>query len=204
MKRWIQDISIRILDIFGAVLGIIFSIIPILIIAFLIKREDGGSVIFRQRRVGKNGSYFIMFKLRSMVEGSEDLWSRLIEHSDVDGMFKMHEDPRTTNIGKFIRKHSLDELPQFWNVLRGEMSLVGPRPALIKEVESYDERSQRRLTVKPGITGLWQVSGRSNLPFEKMIDLDLEYIQHRTWWLNIIIMVKTILLIFPSEKNGAY
>ena len=145
-----------------------------------------------------------MCKLRSMVVQAEDLRQELLDESDVDGMFKMKNDPRVTHIGQYIRKHSLDELPQFWNVLKGDMSLVGPRPALIEEASFYSDREKIRLTVKPGITGLWQVSGRSNVSFDTMIDLDLEYINNESLIGDIIIMLKTILLIFPGEKNGAY
>lgn len=204
MKRGYHNFLIRGLDIAGSIIGLLLSVIPVLIIAIRIKKEDGGPVFFRQKRVGKNGEVFLMCKLRSMVVQAEALRKELLDESDVDGMFKMKEDPRVTNVGKYIRKHSLDELPQFWNVLKGEMSLVGPRPALIEEAEFYSDRERHRLDVKPGITGLWQVSGRSNVSFDKMIDLDLEYINNESFIGDIIIMLKTILLIFPGEKNGAY
>ena len=139
-----------------------------------------------------------------MVVDAEIIRQDLIAQSDVDGMFKMKDDPRITPVGKFIRKHSLDELPQFWNVLKGDMSLVGPRPALEEEYEKYTEVEKKRLKVKPGLTGLWQVSGRSNVDFDTMISLDLDYIAHRSVWLNIAILAKTVWLIFPSDKNGAY
>ncbi len=172
----------------------------------LIKIDDGGPVFFKQKRVGLNGTIFLMYKIRSMVIEAEELRSELLVKSDVEGMFKMKNDPRVTNIGVFIRKHSLDELPQFWNVLKGDMSLVGPRPALIEEVETYSEEAKERLRVKPGITGLWQVSGRSDLSFNDMIELDLLYINNRSVLNNIIILFKTIMLIMPSKnkKNGAY
>lgn len=204
MKNQFQNIFIRILDILGAILGLIFSAIPVIIIAIRIKIEDKGPVLFKQNRVGKDGSIFLMYKIRSMVIEAEELRDDLLEKSDVDGMFKMREDPRVTKVGEFIRKHSLDELPQFWNVLKGDMSLVGPRPALIEEVELYSDHAKLRLCVKPGMTGLWQVSGRSDLPFETMIDLDLEYIENRKVYNNIIIILKTVIAIFPTEKNGAY
>ncbi|AFS40118.1 Lipopolysaccharide synthesis sugar transferase [Leuconostoc gasicomitatum] len=199
----IQGILIRILDISGAIVGLSCSIIPVSIIAISVKK-DGGPVFFKQERIGKNAKSFMMWKIRSMVTNAEEIRNALIEQSDVDGMFKMKEDPRVTKIGKFIRKHSLDELPQFWNVLKGDMSLVGPRPALREEVENYPKRAMLRLNVKPGITGLWQVNGRSNVDFDTMIDLDLKYIANRSLWGDIVILFKTVLLIFPSEKNGAY
>lgn len=145
-----------------------------------------------------------MYKIRSMVVEAEDLRNELLAQSDVDGMFKMKDDPRVTNVGVFIRKHSLDELPQFWNVLKGDMSLVGPRPALIEEAETYSEVAKQRLKVKPGITGLWQVSGRSDVSFDTMVELDLQYINNRSVWQNGVILFKTMILVFPSEKNGAY
>jgi lipopolysaccharide/colanic/teichoic acid biosynthesis glycosyltransferase len=202
----VKNLSIRFLDFCLAICGLIFSIIPILIIAMLIKIDDGGPVFFKQKRVGLNGTIFLMYKIRSMVIEAEELRSELLVKSDVEGMFKMKNDPRVTNIGVFIRKHSLDELPQFWNVLKGDMSLVGPRPALIEEVETYSEEAKERLRVKPGITGLWQVSGRSDLSFNDMIELDLLYINNRSVLNNIIILFKTIMLIMPSKnkKNGAY
>ncbi|MBU7545400.1 sugar transferase [Weissella cibaria] len=204
MEYNFKNLSIRFLDFCLAICGLIFSIIPIVIIAMLIKIDDGGPVFFKQKRVGLNGTIFLMYKIRSMVIEAEELRSGLLVKSDVEGMFKMKHDPRVTNIGVFIRKHSLDELPQFWNVLKGDMSLVGPRPALIEEVETYSEKAKERLKVKPGITGLWQVSGRSDLSFNDMIELDLLYINNRSVLNNIIILFKTIMLIMPSKKNGAY
>lgn len=199
----VQNILIRILDIVGALIGLIISIIPVAIIGAKV-RQDGGPIFFKQERIGKSEKSFMMWKIRSMVTNAEEIREELLEQSDVEGMFKMKEDPRVTKIGKFIRKHSLDELPQFWNVLKGDMSLVGPRPALREEVECYSDRAKNRLSVKPGITGLWQVSGRSNVDFDTMIDLDLEYITKRSLWGDVVILFKTVLLIFPSEKNGAY
>lgn len=204
MKGNSQNLMIRILDFVFATLGLVVSIIPIAIIALLIKMEDGGPVFFKQKRVGQNGSVFLMYKIRSMVVEAEELRNELLAQSDVDGMFKMKDDPRVTNVGVFIRKHSLDELPQFWNVLKGDMSLVGPRPALIEEAETYSEVAKQRLKVKPGITGLWQVSGRSDVSFDTMVELDLQYINNRSVWQNGVILFKTMILVFPSEKNGAY
>ncbi|MCT4411950.1 sugar transferase [Leuconostoc falkenbergense] len=199
----VQNIFIRILDVIGSLLGLLVSVVPVILIAIQVKK-DGGPIFFKQERIGKCGKPFIMWKIRSMITDAEKIRHILLERSDVDGMFKMKEDPRVTKIGKFIRRHSLDELPQFWNVLKGEMSLVGPRPALREEVEGYSKRAMLRLNVKPGITGLWQVSGRSNVDFDTMIDLDLKYITNRSLWGDIMILCKTVLLIFSSEKNGAF
>lgn len=199
----VQNILIRIFDVIGALLGLLGSVVPFIFIAIQVKK-DGGPIFFRQERIGKYGKPFIMWKIRSMVTNAEEIRPKLLDQSDVNGMFKMKEDPRVTKIGKFIRRHSLDELPQFWNVLKGDMSLVGPRPALRQEVEKYSKRAMLRLNVKPGITGLWQVSGRSNVDFDTMIDLDLKYIANQSVWGDIVISCKTVLLMFPSEKTGAY
>lgn len=203
LKVRVREWMIRLIDIVGALVGIIIFSLPVLIISQLVKK-DGGNVFFKQNRVGIHAKKFVMWKIRSMVVEAEIIRQKLIDQSDVAGMFKMKDDPRVTKIGKYIRKHSLDELPQFWNVLKGDMSLVGPRPALYEEYETYSELERKRLEVKPGLTGLWQVSGRSDVDFDTMIALDLDYIAHRTVWLNIVILAKTIWLIFPSDKNGAY
>lgn len=198
-----QNVFIRILDVIGSLLGLLISVVPVILIAIQVKK-DGGPIFFKQERIGKCGGPFMMWKIRSMVTNAEEIRQELLEQSDVDGMFKMKEDPRVTKIGKFIRKHSLDELPQFWNVLKGDMSLVGPRPALREEVEKYSKRAMLRFNVKPGITGLWQVNGRSNVDFDTMIDLDLKYIANQSLWGDIAILFKTVLLIFSNEKNGAF
>lgn len=203
MKLRVREFAIRLVDIVGALIGLVISTIPVLIISLFVKK-DGGNVFFKQERVGLHGERFVMWKIRSMVVDAEIIRQDLIAQSDVNGMFKMKDDPRITPVGKFIRKHSLDELPQFWNVLKGDMSLVGPRPALEEEYEKYTEVEKKRLKVKPGLTGLWQVSGRNNVDFDTMIALDLDYIARRSVWLNIAILMKTVWLILPSDKNGAY
>ena len=169
----------RCLDILGASFGIILLLFVFVIIAILIKGEDRrGPVFFKQKRIGKNGKEFYMYKFRSMVTDAELKLKDLLEKNEISGaMFKMKEDPRVTKIGRFIRKTSLDELPQLWNVLKGDMSLVGPRPPLPREVEEYTTYDCQRLLVTPGCTGLWQVSGRSNLSFKEMVNLDLYYIK---------------------------
>ena len=144
-----------------------------------------------------------MYKFRSMVSNAEELLENLLDQNEIRGaMFKMRDDPRITRIGKFIRKTSFDELPQLWNVIRGEMSLVGPRPPLPREVAEYSNYDKLRSQVTPGCTGLWQVSGRNNLNFDEMLKLDLEYIEHRSLWLDIKVMLKTVkIMILP---NSAY
>lgn len=167
----------RMMDYIGSGIGIIIVSPVLLLIAIIIKFEDGGPVIFKQERVGYNGKRFFIYKFRSMRVDAEQLKQNLLKKNEVKGaMFKIKDDPRVTNFGRFIRKHSLDELPQFFNVLVGDMSLVGPRPPLVEEVEKYTEYEKQRLIVRPGLSGLWQISGRNNLSFSDMVELDLQYI----------------------------
>ncbi|MGE7896713.1 sugar transferase [Bacillus cereus] len=191
----------RCMDIVGAVLGLIILFPVFLIVALLIKYEDPkGSVFFKQVRVGKNGKEFHMYKFRSMVTDAEKKLKNLLQYNEVSGaMFKMKDDPRVTKIGKFIRKTSIDELPQLFNVLRGDMSLVGPRPPLVREVSEYTTYDKQRLLVTPGCTGLWQVSGRSNIGFNEMVELDLFYITNRSIVFDIKIILKTVLVLFGSK-----
>lgn len=203
MGKYIQNMLIRMLDVIGSVIGIFVSIIPIILISVLIKKEDGGTIFFKQKRIGQYGKIFWMFKIRSMVLEAESIRGQLLDYSDVKGMFKMKEDPRITKVGKYIRKYSLDELPQFINVLRGDMSLVGPRPALLEEYYMYNSHEKNRVLVKPGMTGLWQISGRSDLSFNQMIELDMKYIHNRSLLTNIKILTKTIIIIF-KKNQGSY
>ncbi|MCT1400013.1 sugar transferase [Paenibacillus sp. p3-SID867] len=194
----------RTIDIICALVGLLVLAPFFLIVAILIKLEDPkGSIFFYQTRIGKNEKPFRMYKFRSMVSNAEELLENLLDQNEIRGaMFKMRDDPRITRIGKFIRKTSFDELPQLWNVIRGEMSLVGPRPPLPREVAEYSNYDKLRLQVTPGCTGLWQVSGRNNLNFDEMLKLDLEYIEHRSLWLDIKVMLKTVkIMILP---NSAY
>ncbi|MBD0379776.1 sugar transferase [Paenibacillus sedimenti] len=191
----------RTVDIVLSLLGIIFLIPVFIIVSIMIKVEDrNGPVFFKQLRVGKDGKQFYMFKFRSMVSNAEELLAALLEKNEVSGaMFKMKNDPRITKIGRFIRKTSIDELPQLWNVLKGEMSLVGPRPPLPREVAEYTNYDKQRLLVTPGCTGLWQVSGRSNIGFEEMVELDLEYITNRSVKNDFKIIVKTFMVLLGSK-----
>jgi lipopolysaccharide/colanic/teichoic acid biosynthesis glycosyltransferase len=190
------------MDIIGASMGLIFLSWLFLIVAVLIKIEDPkGTVFFKQIRVGKNGKEFYMFKFRSMVSDAEERLKDLLKYNEIDGaMFKLKEDPRVTKIGKFIRKTSIDELPQLWNVLKGEMSLVGPRPPLPREVKEYTNYDKQRLLVIPGCTGLWQVSGRNSLSFQEMVELDLQYIRKRNSYFDLKIIIKTVFLLFGSKN----
>lgn len=195
-------ISKRILDIFGAIIGLVVLSILLVLVALLIKIEDPkGPIFFSQKRVGKNGKEFKMYKFRSMVTDAEEKLVELLEYNEIDGaMFKMKDDPRVTRVGKFIRKTSIDELPQLFNVLKGDMSLVGPRPPLPREVAEYSNYHMQRLLVTPGCTGVWQASARNSVGFEEMVELDLYYIRNRSFWFDLRIIFKTITVLFGSKN----
>ncbi|WP_129587322.1 sugar transferase [Arthrobacter alpinus] len=174
-----------------------------LVLAVVVRRDSHGPAFFHQDRVGRNGQVFQMIKFRSMVTNAESILSSLKNANETDGlMFKMAIDPRVTRCGRWMRKYSLDELPQFWNVLRGDMSLVGPRPPLKKEVDEYEKPTHRRLLIKPGITGLWQVSGRSDLPWDEAVRLDLYYVENWSLTGDFIILWRTFRAVY--EPTGAY
>lgn len=202
-SRFIYHGVKRVFDFLAAACGIIILSPLMLIIAVLIKSEDHGPVFYKQKRIGQNGKAFEMYKFRSMFVNADQILAKLKEQNDVDGpMFKMKDDPRVTKIGHFIRKHSLDELPQFLNVLRGDMSLVGPRPPLPSEVEEYSEYDKQRLFVIPGCTGLWQATERNEVGFNEMVQLDIEYIQRAGFLFDLWIMVKTVGIVI--KPNGSY
>lgn len=194
-------ISKRVIDIICSLLGLIILMPVFFIITILIRMEDRNSpALFKQIRVGKDGKQFYMYKFRSMVTNAEELKVLLFEQNEATGpVFKMKDDPRVTNVGRFIRKTSLDELPQLVNVLKGEMSLVGPRPPLLDEVEKYTSYERQRLSVTPGLTCYWQVSGRSNIGFEQWIELDLKYIRERNFFVDSRLIIKTIFVLFGSK-----
>lgn len=200
-KQYGYRVCKRIFDIIASVIGLIILSPVFLIVAVAIKLDDGGPVFYDQIRVGRNGKKFKMFKFRSMRVNAEDEIEKLQKHSEVDGaMFKMRNDPRVTRVGRFIRKTSIDEFPQLINVLIGQMSIVGPRPPLPREVKNYTEYDKQRLYVKPGCTGLWQVTARNSVGFQEMVNIDLDYIQNRSIWLDLKIIFKTIKVIFvPNE-----
>lgn len=184
----------RALDVIVAMASLV-SLAPLLaLVALLIKLTDGGPVLFWQTRIGRWGREFSFPKFRSMVPNAEQLIERLLEQNDhKEGVtFKMRRDPRITWIGRIIRKLSIDELPQLWCVLKGEMTLVGPRPPVPREVAQYSLAERRRLDVTPGLTCIWQVSGRSNIPFPQQVELDVEYIESQSIWLDIKLLLKTI------------
>lgn len=201
-ENTLYEVSKRVLDIIFSVLGLVILSPLLLIVAILIKLESKGPIVFSQRRIGLNGKEFEMYKFRSMVENAEKLKEKLANQNEMSGpMFKMKDDPRVTKVGKFIRKTSIDELPQLLNVLRGEMSLVGPRPSLPREVEKFETWMLKRLDVKPGLTCYWQVSGRNNIDFYDWMKLDIQYVNERNFWLDIKLIFKTAFVLF-GDKNA--
>ena len=194
----------RCFDFIASLTGIAFLSGLFVIIALLIKLDDPhGKVFYSQTRLGKDGQKFEMWKFRSMISGADKMVDQLIQKNDVEGaMFKIKDDPRVTRVGRFIRKYSLDELPQLYNDLRGDMSLVGPRPPLPREVATYTNYDRQRLLVIPGVTGLWQVSGRNELSFSEMVTLDISYINHACISQDLKILLKTVLVVI--HPSGAY
>ncbi len=193
----------RVFDVVSSLLAlIVFS--PLMgITALAIKLEDGGSPIFAQTRVGKDGKFFRMYKFRSMCEDAEKKLKELQDRNEADGLaFKMSNDPRVTRVGAFIRKTSIDELPQLFNIFKGNMSVVGPRPPLGYEVMQYDDYQMQRLSVKPGLTCYWQCSGRSDVSFDEWMDLDIKYINERGFLKDIEIIFRTIPAVLFHK--GAY
>jgi len=183
----------RVLDIVGGSIGILLAGPIMIVAAIAIKLDSNGPVLFKQIRAGRNGRKFTMYKFRSMVVDAEAKKAALMHLNEMGGpVFKIKRDPRITAVGRFIRKTSIDELPQFFNIVMGDMSLVGPRPPLPSEVEDYEAWQRRRLSVKPGLTGLWQVSGRNQIDFEEWMQLDLEYIDNWSLWMDIKILLKTV------------
>lgn len=191
----------RTIDITGAFLGLVVLSPIILIISILIKLDSKGPILFSQNRVGKDKKVFKMYKFRSMVVNAEELKSKLKEQNEMSGpMFKMKEDPRVTKIGKFIRKTSIDELPQLINVIKGEMSLVGPRPSLPKEVEEFESWMMERFQMKPGLTCYWQVYGRNDIDFEDWMKLDIKYVRERNTLTDIKLIFKTVFVLFGDKS----
>lgn len=193
----------RMLDIVGSMLGMVIFGIAFIIMGPLIKLESPGPIIFKQDRVGKNGRVFKVWKFRSMGVDAEAKKAALMANNEMSGhMFKLTDDPRVTRIGNFIRKTSIDELPQFYNVLRGDMSLVGTRPPTVNEVKEYERYQRKRIAITPGITGQWQVSGRSDIEdFEEVLRLDSEYIENWSFWSDIRILFKTIYVVLVGRGS---
>lgn len=197
----------RTLDIVGALIGIIITLpVQLIIVLFYFGGANKGSIIFKQERYGKHGRVFYIYKFRSMVIDAE---KKLLENTELYNKYVVNnyklepsEDPRITKFGMFIRKTSLDELPQFINVLKGDMSLVGPRPIVKKELKEYKNRKQELLSVRPGLTGYWQISGRSDVGYPERVDLELYYISNKSFWFDIEILLKTVIQVIFGK--GAY
>jgi len=184
----------RVFDIVISAILLVFLMPVFLAVALAIRLEDPGPILFKQKRVGRWGTLFTMWKFRSMYTDAEERKKELTARNEMEGgvIFKMKDDPRVTKVGRIIRKTSIDELPQLWNVLKGDMSLVGPRPPVPQEVDEYSLSDRRRLEVIPGITCIWQVSGRSDIPFDQQVELDVQYIQSQSFWTDIKILLKTV------------
>ena len=198
-KRFLK----RSFDILVSTILLALLAVPMGLVALLVRLDSNGPALFRQQRIGRAGTPFAMFKFRSMVVDAEARLDALLKHNEGSGLlFKMKQDPRVTRIGRIIRRYSIDELPQLVNVFRGEMSLVGPRPPLPSEVVGYDDYAHRRLLVKPGITGLWQVSGRSNLSWEDSLRLDLYYVENWSLTQDLLILIRTVRAVV--SRRGAY
>jgi len=211
-RLWVEKLIKRCVDLAASLLVIVVGFPFFLAIAALIKLTSQGPVFFSQQRVGEGGRPFTLFKFRTMRQGADDTIHREFTRSFIQGrmsnssldekspsVYKLTNDPRVTAVGNFLRKTSLDELPQFINIFKGEMTLVGPRPPLHYELEHYEEWHKLRLRVKPGLTGLWQVSGRSSVPFNEMVMLDLYYIEHWSLLMDLKIMLRTVpVMLFGS------
>ena len=195
----------RAFDIAFSLCAIAVLLVPSIVLCIAIRVESPGCPIYSQKRVGRIGRSgevrtFDMYKFRSMHKDADERLAELAELNEADGpLFKIKDDPRVTRIGRFIRKHSIDELPQFLNCLMGQLSCVGPRPPLPSEVTQYDERAMRRLSVKPGLTGYWQVRGRSDTGFEEMVDMDLAYIEERSFLVDLKVVAKTVAAMFNGK-----
>ena len=203
--RWGYRFVKRAFDIAFSLVAIAVLLIPSIVLCAAIRLESPGNPLYSQKRVGRIGRdgqirTFDMYKFRSMHKDADERLAELADLNEADGpLFKIKDDPRVTRIGKFIRKHSIDELPQFLNCLMGQLSCVGPRPPLPSEVAQYDERAMRRLSVKPGLTGYWQVRGRSDTTFDDMVDMDLAYIEERSFSTDLRVLAKTVITMFAGK-----
>ncbi|VEP13497.1 Glycosyl transferase possibly involved in lipopolysaccharide synthesis [Hyella patelloides LEGE 07179] len=203
------DIAKRLFDILFSLFVLIFFSPLYLILAILIAISSPGPIFYVQQRVGKDFQPFNCIKFRTMVDKADEMLETIIAESpqmqtEFDDNFKLKRDPRITRIGHFLRLTSLDEFPQFWNVLKGDMSVVGPRPLVPEELYKYGRRINTVLTIKPGITGLWQVSGRNDIPYPKRVQIDVYYATSRNWLLDIWVIFKTIGVVISPNNNGAY
>ncbi len=200
---WLATAAKRLVDVVLTALALVLLAPLWLIAAALIKTTSRGPLLYRSTRVGRNGEEFTFLKFRTMYENADDIKALMSDANEQTGpVFKIKDDPRITSVGRVLRKTSIDELPQLLHVLTGRMSLVGPRPALPEEVAQYDDRARQRLIVKPGLTCIWQVSGRSNVEFDTWIDMDVAYIEHWTLWLDLQLLMRTIPAVISGK--GAY
>lgn len=202
LQKPVYEALKRVFDVILSVLALIV-LSPVFLVTAIAVKSDGGSALYTQQRLGKNCVPFKMYKFRSMCQGAEKMKEQLMHLNEMDGpVFKMKNDPRITKVGSFIRKYSIDELPQLLNIIKGDMSIVGPRPPLPKEVEKYDDYQLQRLLVTPGLTCFWQAYGRSRLTFEDWMDMDMKYIQRRSLGLDAWLIMKTIFAVLFTR--GAY
>ena len=201
--RAIGEVALDTMHRLVAIAALLLLLPLLLAVAVTVRLDSPGPALFRQVRVGRHGREFVIYKFRTMRTDAEALFDQVLHLNEHDGLlFKVRQDPRVSNAGRWLRRFSLDELPQLWNVARGDMALVGPRPPLPREVANYDARTFRRLDVKPGLTGIWQVSGRSDLPWEEAIRLDLTYVEQRSVALDVRILGRTVGAVLSGR--GAY
>ncbi|NJO93902.1 MAG: sugar transferase [Hydrococcus sp. RM1_1_31] len=212
-RSWMQalndDLAKRAFDVLFSLLVLIFLSPLYIILALLISISSPGPIFYVQQRVGKNYRRFGCLKFRTMVRNADEMLESLVANSpqmleEFEDNFKLRDDPRITRIGKFLRLTSLDEFPQFWNVLMGDMSVVGPRPLVPEELYKYGNRIDKVLTIRPGITGLWQVSGRNDIPYPQRVQIDVYYVTCRNWLMDLWIAIKTIGVVIFPKNNGAY
>jgi lipopolysaccharide/colanic/teichoic acid biosynthesis glycosyltransferase len=212
-RSWTQalngDLAKRAFDVVFSLLVLIFLSPLYIILALLIAISSPGPIFYVQQRVGKNYKRFGCLKFRTMVRNADEMLESLVATSpqmleEFEDNFKLRDDPRITRIGKFLRLTSLDEFPQFWNVLMGDMSVVGPRPLVPEELYKYGNRIDKVLTIRPGITGLWQVSGRNDIPYPQRVQIDVYYVAYRNWLMDLWIAIKTIGVVIFPHNNGAY
>lgn len=209
LHRLDEDLIKRLFDVIFSLLILIFFSPVYLLLALLIASSSTGPIFYIQERVGKNHKPFGCIKFRTMVINADEMLVEMMASSpqlrqEFEDNFKLKQDPRITRIGRFLRLTSLDEFPQFLNVLRGDMSVVGPRPLVVQELPRYGDHIDKILTIRPGITGLWQVSGRNNIPYSRRIQIDLYYVKFHNLWLDLCVIVKTIGVVIVPKNNGAY
>ena len=203
------ELTKRLFDITFSLLVLILFFPVYIVLALLIAFSSEGPIFYLQERVGKNYRVFNCIKFRTMVTNADEILAQMMEtcpemRDEFNSTFKLKDDPRITRVGHFLRITSLDEFPQFWNVLKGDMSVVGPRPLVVKELQKYGSHIDQVLTIRPGITGLWQVSGRNDIPYPKRVQIDLHYVRSRSFLLDLWIILKTVNIVIIPKNNGAY